>query len=120
MLCYMDNGIHGYLGVVLYQSGTRNDTSHRTSYYCNDPKFLNRRVRPRSGSRVEPLCLSFRVFPALLRYVMSEYLGITLKFLNFGTPKNFAVIYLKFRQIGQTLKGIVNFIARPYFSVFRS
>ena len=27
---------------------------------------------------------------------------ITVKFLNFGTPKNFAVIYLKFKQRGQT------------------
>ena len=26
----------------------------------------------------------------------------TLKFLNFRTPENFAVIYLKFKKIGQT------------------
>ena len=26
----------------------------------------------------------------------------TIEFLNFGTPKNFAVIYLKFKQRGQT------------------
>ena len=29
-----------------------------------------------------------------------------VKFLNFGTPEIFAVIYLKFKQRGQTLKGI--------------
>ena len=27
----------------------------------------------------------------------------TVKFLNFGMPENFAVIYLKFKQRGQTL-----------------
>ena len=29
-----------------------------------------------------------------------------VKFLNFGMPEIFAVIYLKFKQRGQTLKGI--------------
>ena len=29
-----------------------------------------------------------------------------VKFINFGTPEIFAVIYLKFKQRGQTLKGI--------------
>ena len=29
---------------------------------------------------------------------------ITIKFLNFGTPEIFAVIYLKFKQTGQTLR----------------
>ena len=33
-------------------------------------------------------------------------LANTVKFLNFGTPEILAVIYLKFKQIGQTLKGI--------------
>ena len=28
----------------------------------------------------------------------------TVKFLNFGTPEIFAVIYLKFKQIGQPLR----------------
>ena len=28
----------------------------------------------------------------------------TVKFLNFGTPEIFAVIYLKFKQRGQTLR----------------
>ena len=28
---------------------------------------------------------------------------ITVKFLNFGTPEIFAVIYLEFKQRGQTL-----------------
>ena len=32
----------------------------------------------------------------------------TVKFLNFGTPEIFAVIYLKFKQRGQTLKGILS------------
>ena len=27
----------------------------------------------------------------------------TIKFLNFGTPENFDVIYLRFKQRGQTL-----------------
>ena len=31
----------------------------------------------------------------------------TLKFLNFRTPENFAVIYLKFKQRGQTLGYLV-------------
>ena len=30
----------------------------------------------------------------------------TVKLLNFRTLKNFAVIYLKFKQTGQTLKGV--------------
>ena len=33
---------------------------------------------------------------------------ITVKFLTFGTPEVFAVIYLKFEQRGQTLKGIMS------------
>ena len=32
--------------------------------------------------------------------------SIYLKFLNFRTLKNFAVIYLKFKQTSQTLKGV--------------
>ena len=32
------------------------------------------------------------------------FLQKTVKFLNFGTPEIFAVIYLKFKQIGQTLR----------------
>ena len=32
----------------------------------------------------------------------------TIKFLNFGMPEIFAVIYLKFKQRGQTLKGILS------------
>ena len=31
-------------------------------------------------------------------------MGNTVKFLNFGTPENFAKIYLKFKQRGQTLR----------------
>ena len=30
--------------------------------------------------------------------------GTTIKFLNFGTPENFAKIYLKFKQRGQKLR----------------
>ena len=30
-------------------------------------------------------------------------LGLTVKFLNFRTPENFGLIYLKFKQKGQTL-----------------
>ena len=33
---------------------------------------------------------------------------VTVKFLNFGTPEIFAVIYLKFKQRGKTLKGILS------------
>ena len=32
-----------------------------------------------------------------------EAMMLTVKFLNFRTPENFALIYLKFKQIGQTL-----------------
>ena len=35
----------------------------------------------------------------------------TVKFLNFRTPENFAVFYLKFKQRGQTLGYFVNKIA---------
>ena len=31
-------------------------------------------------------------------------LFLTVKFLNFGTPEKFAVIYLKFKQRGQSLR----------------
>ena len=31
-------------------------------------------------------------------------INITVKFLNFGMPENFAVIYLNFKQRGQTLR----------------
>ena len=66
---------------------------------------------------VEPLSLIFRVFTAKLSGVrkfrnftvntISVLLGAysalaTIKFLNFGTPEIFAVIYLKFKQRGQT------------------
>ena len=48
--------------------------------------------------------------------LMSTTVSITVKFLNIGTPEIFAVIYLKFKQRGQTLrvfcqngaKGIAN------------
>ena len=33
---------------------------------------------------------------------------VPVMFLNFGTPEIFAVIYLKFKQGGQTLKGILS------------
>ena len=35
---------------------------------------------------------------------------VTVKFLNFRTPKNFAVIYLKFKQRGQTLGYFVKMV----------
>ena len=34
----------------------------------------------------------------------SGFLIVTVQFLNFGTPEIFAVIYLKFKQRGQTLR----------------
>ena len=34
---------------------------------------------------------------------MAENEELTVKFLNFKTPENFAVIYLKFKQRGKTL-----------------
>ena len=37
------------------------------------------------------------------KYHISAFVG-TVKFLNFGTPEIFAVIYLKFKQRGQTLR----------------
>ena len=37
------------------------------------------------------------------RYLEKERKVNTVKFLNFGTPEIFAVIYLKFRQRGQVL-----------------
>ena len=40
----------------------------------------------------------------LLHHDPSEVKKITVKFLNFGTPEIFAVIYLKFKQRGQTLR----------------
>ena len=32
---------------------------------------------------------------------------ITIKFLNFQTPENFAINYLKFKQRGQTIEHFV-------------
>ena len=43
------------------------------------------------------------VSPRPLLFPYLQY-GSTVKFLNFGTPENFAVIYLKFKQRGQTLR----------------
>ena len=43
---------------------------------------------------------SHEKFPLVLKGSIS----ITVKFLNFRTPKNFAVICLKFKQRGQTLR----------------
>ena len=40
-----------------------------------------------------------------------EKVTTTVKFLNFRTPENFAVIYLKFKQRGQTLGYFVHKIA---------
>ena len=34
----------------------------------------------------------------------NENLQVTIKFLNFGTPEIFAVIYLNYKQRGQTLR----------------
>ena len=43
-----------------------------------------------------------------LRCIFDYYQGIvllsTIKFLNFGTLENFAVIFVKFKQRGQTLR----------------
>ena len=41
------------------------------------------------------------------KIVMVAYLLTTIKFLNFRTPENFAVIYLKFKQGGPTLEYFV-------------
>ena len=41
----------------------------------------------------------------------------TVKFLNFRTPKNFAVIYLKFKQRGQTLGYFVEKMPVEYQTV---
>ena len=40
-----------------------------------------------------------------------EKVTTTVKFQNFRTPESFAVIYLKFKQRGQTLGYFVNKIA---------
>ena len=41
----------------------------------------------------------------------------TIKFLNFRTPKIFAVSYLKFKQRGQTLGYFVKMVQREYQTV---
>ena len=41
------------------------------------------------------------------RYLEKERKVSTVKFLNFQTPENFAVIYLKFRQRGHVLEYFV-------------
>ena len=38
------------------------------------------------------------------------YVAITVKFLNFGTPEMFAVLYLKFKQRGQILRYSVKMV----------
>ena len=52
-------------------------------------------------------CLSVFAFSLFLQSTTErDYLMTiwdTVKFLNFRTPENFAVIYLKFKQRGQTL-----------------
>ena len=45
-------------------------------------------------------CFSIKVFV----HTYQGCLGATVKFLNFGTAEIFAVIYLKFKQRGQTLR----------------
>ena len=41
---------------------------------------------------------------ALYKELWNRVSRFTVKFLNFGTPEIFAVIYLKFKQRGQTLR----------------
>ena len=41
----------------------------------------------------------------------------TVKFLNFQTPENFAVIYLKFKQNGQTLEYLSRDVRKPDFCI---
>ena len=49
-------------------------------------------------------CLTFT-----LQYMYNKHISVfTVKFLNFGTPEIFAVINIKFKQRGQTLKGILS------------
>ena len=52
--------------------------------------------------RHKPTCIAIE---AILRVeiLAIETKGTTVKFQNFRTPENFAVIYLKFKQIGKTL-----------------
>ena len=40
----------------------------------------------------------------------NAYMVSTVKFLNFQTPENFAVIYLKFKQRGQNLRYFIKMI----------
>ena len=47
--------------------------------------------------------ISVCVLHTLLHTHSHEILKLTVKFLNFRTPENFAVIYLKFKQRGQRL-----------------
>ena len=44
----------------------------------------------------------------LICFTVESLVGCTVKFLNFGTPEISAVIYLKFKHRGQTLKGILS------------
>ena len=52
---------------------------------------------PDSSSR------EWSLFLALQDPLKSQITVVTVNFLNFGTPENFAVIYLKFEQRGQSL-----------------
>ena len=59
-------------------------------------------VSPRKGSPVKAQILEADI-PATNGYLnLIDQVGITIKFLNFRTSENFAVIYLKFRKRDQT------------------
>ena len=66
--------------------------SHDTAHYIKE---------------VQLRCTSEFIFSVLVVYndlnILFTACLPTVKFLNFGTPENFAVIYLKFKQNVQTL-----------------
>ena len=73
-------------------------------------------ILAKDSRRRATVCIPPEIYETLCLHAYVIYCDFTVKFLNFGTPEIFAVMYLKFKQRGQYLKvfrqkhanGIVN------------
>ena len=64
-------------------------------------------ILAKDSRRRATVCIPPEIYETLCLHAYVIYCDFTVKFLNFGTPEIFAVMYLKFKQRGQTLRYFV-------------
>ena len=55
-----------------------------------------------ADSTAPKVCIDVSMREMKTLYTLRALVNVTIKFLHFWTPENFAVIYLKFKQRGKT------------------